>query len=154
MPQKKRTIDRLLVLVVPAGLFIYASTRPLMRLQADMPREFFLKSHDEPTRRVAAEDVARAYWDCAVTVIQWKYSYGSGLPENPPDDFQPTGANLGLIANDPVLRAMYWQRLRKVWALPGVWKRTQVWSTAWAVDPIKNAVRWIGDYVSNLIKAA
>ncbi|HLI34556.1 MAG TPA: hypothetical protein VKW70_05885, partial [Terriglobia bacterium] len=64
MPQKKRTIDRLLVLVVPAGLFIYASTRPLMRLQADMPMEFFLKPRREPMSRAAAENVARAYWDC------------------------------------------------------------------------------------------
>jgi hypothetical protein len=154
MPQKKWTIDRLLVLVVPAGLFIYASTRPLMRLQADMPVEFFLKPGREPMSQAAAENVARAYWDCAVTVIQWKYSYGSSLPENPPADFQATGENPGPAAKDPALRAMYWQRLRKVWALPNVWKRAQVWSTAWMTAPIKNAVRWIEDYVDNLVRAA
>lgn len=77
------------MVTVPVVLFVYASTRPIMRLRADMPSRFRDASKTAGVaQRLAEQRLAEAYWNCALTFIQWKYSYGSPLPDDPPDEFR------------------------------------------------------------------
>jgi hypothetical protein len=58
-----RKLDRLLILIVPAALFVYLSTRPHVRLRADMPRQFVdIPASAGPKQREAEERLAREYW--------------------------------------------------------------------------------------------
>lgn len=77
------------MVTVPAVLFVYASTRPIVRLRADMPPRFADVSKTAGVaQRKVEQRLAETYWNCALTFIQWKYSYGSPLPDHPPDEFR------------------------------------------------------------------
>lgn len=148
-----RAIDKLLVFAVPVALFIYASTRPVTQLSPDMPRSFVdPPRHASATARAAEERAAQAYWDCTVTLIQWKYTYGSPLPEYPPDDFE-IGALAGATPKaDQESRARYWRRLQKVWNLPDTWISSRGWSTRWLTDPLSHGVEGAREYFRDLTK--
>ena len=65
-----RKVDRLLILVLPLVFVVYLSTRPTYQLQEEPPPEFLRAQSDwPPKRRAAEEQLARAYWKCAVNVI-------------------------------------------------------------------------------------
>jgi hypothetical protein len=147
-----RKVDRLLLLVVPLGLFIYASTRPHVRLRADMPPQFVdISASAGPKQRTAEETLARKYWQCVETTIQWKYTYGSPLPETPPMDFRvEKSADSGSDAAATSSRMRYWRRLQRVWVLPSSWVTSHAWSTTWLTDPIKDAFNWLNNYITNL----
>ncbi len=148
-----RAIDRLLIIAVPAALFVYASTRPVIRLSPDMPPGFAeVPPHASPQQRAAEEHIAQAYWNQAVTLIQWRYSYGSPLPVEPPDDFQIGAQSAGTAktARDSQLR--YWLRLRRFWDVPSTWTTSHEWNTHWLTDPISNGVEGIQEYVRDLIR--
>ena len=70
----KRKFDKIVVVLVLAGIFIYVSIRPSFHLRTDMPAGFL----SSPTAgsghgRDQEAEVANAYWKCAVTQVQWKY---------------------------------------------------------------------------------
>jgi|GEM_PF-3860809 len=119
---------------VAAVFATYFSIRPVTRLRAEPPKEFY----DEylmldAKRRPAEEILARAYWDCARLEIQGKYAYGRDLPEEPPADFgvdEPALTRAG-IRVDPDSRVRYWARLRLVWLLPQAWEQSYGWHTDW-----------------------
>lgn len=138
---------------VPAALFIYASTRPTARLSPDMPRGFVDPlRHASARQRASEERVAQAYWDCVVTLIQWKYTYGSELPDDPPDDFE-IGALAGATPKaDQGSRVRYWHRLQKLWNSPDAWVTWRGWSTRWLTDPLGHGVEGIQTYFRDLIK--
>lgn len=147
-----RKIDRLLILIVPAALFVYASSRPQVRLRAEMPPDFVdVQATADPARRATEEPLAQQYWDCALTSIQWKYTYGSPLPDTPPEEFRvnttPTPGSEPASSS----RLRYWHRLQQVWLLPSAWKTTREWSTDWLTEPIKKGFAWMGDYFKDLI---
>jgi hypothetical protein len=146
-----RKIDRLLVLVVPIALFIYASTRPHMRLRADMPPEFAeTASSMSPKRRADEEKLASEYWECALTSIQWKYTYGSPLPDSPPAEFRVVAnTTTDTETRGASARSRYWRRLQKVWLLPSSWVSSHEWSTSWLTDAIKNVFSWVNNYFTN-----
>src|SRR2546430_16352210 len=80
--------DKLVILVLLAGLFGFLSYRPKFQINNQVPVEFLSSSDPEPRARTAAEErVAKAYWDCVVNSIQWKYNYGSRLPQDAPAEF-------------------------------------------------------------------
>ena len=147
-----RTIDRVLIVAVPVVLFVYASTRPILRLRADMPRDFVDTSAARAAqKRVEEHRIALAYWQCALTVIQWRHSYGSRLPPKPPADFRI------LVPGAPpeaasASRLRYWERLRQFWVTPDSWKSSREWNTHWLTDPITDAGNSLAAYVSNLVK--
>ena len=149
-----RQIDRFLLVLIPAALFVYLSTRPMMRLQADAPPEFLgpsavARSH----RRQAEERVARAYWDSAVTFVQWEHTYGTPLPENPPDDFRIDAQTYGAEAAGQSARLRYWNKLRETWLLPMSWRQSREWSTSWFTDPLARAANSLGQFFKDLFKA-
>lgn len=147
-----RKLDRLLLLIVPAALFAYASTRPHVRLRANMPPQFVdIPASAGPKQREAEERLAQEYWSCVLTDIQWKYTYGSPLPDSPPEEFR---VNPQLApGSEPVSssRVRYWHRLQQVWLLPSSWVTWREWNTAWLTEPIRKGAAWIDNYVKDLI---
>jgi hypothetical protein len=138
--------------LIPAALFVYLSTRPLMRLQADAPPQF-LDANARSRHRAGEERVARAYWNCAVTFVQWRHSYGSPLPQDPTDDFRIDARTYGADAASEASRLHYWNKLREAWLLPASWRQSREWSTAWIIDPATRAANWLGDSFKELFKA-
>jgi hypothetical protein len=125
------------VLSVAAGLFAYQSFIPIYRLRPVMPPEFMdAPSSWPPEKRAAEESLARAYWDCAVNVIQWRYGYGYRLPQDPPSDF--IISSLGEAPADPVIRARYWLMLQRVWYVPDNWTKSYRWDTRWLTDWVES----------------
>ncbi len=96
-----RKYDKATILIIAAGLLAYASFQPKFRLRTALPREFIDESSSWPAeKRVSEEKVARAYWNCAVTQIQWKYGYGHRLPQDLPLEFAVSTEELGPTADD------------------------------------------------------
>jgi hypothetical protein len=136
--------DKLIVCAFALGLFLYASYRPQFRLREQMPPEFVAdtpSSHDQ--KQGAEQRIAREYWDCAVKEIQWRYAYGSALPEQPPPQFTIESASASVGAGNPAIREHYWQKLRAVWFLPSIWGQTYRWDFSWMRNPIKGAAEWV-----------
>jgi hypothetical protein len=128
------TMGLALGVVVLIMLAIYLSASPVVRLQVRPPAAFFDDSPSLNAKQRAREDeLARAYWDIAVRDIEAKYSSGSTLPADPPDDFKvgEKGPSGTILKVDAAARTRYWQKLREVWAQPDSWERTSNWSLDW-----------------------
>jgi hypothetical protein len=133
----RRGYDKVLIPVLAAGIVVYASIRPTFRMRAVMPREFIDASNSLPAQKRAAEEkIARAYWSCVVTEVQWKYVYGYHLPQDPPPEFTVASA-------DPATRARYWRKLQEVWYVPTTWTRGYEWDFNWLTDWFSSASRWL-----------
>jgi len=125
----------LLLLLVPVGVVVYLSTRPVMRLRAEPPSGFVDSNPKWNAKRAAAEDqIGRAYWDVAVQNIQPMYHYGTNLPASPPVSFQvdpETLATSGVKVDATAERAHYWQKMRDLWDQPATWEQSYGWNTEW-----------------------
>ena len=149
-----RAIDKILILLIPTALFMYASNRNVLRLRAVMPLQF-IDASVSPRQRASEERIAYEYWNCALKFVQWKYTYGSPLPAEPPEDFRiddrsvdRPGAGAG-----PASRLRYWRRLQQLWLSPDSWTASREWSTGWLTEPIMKVVDGLESYVSSLWKA-
>lgn len=146
-----RKLDRLLMIIVPAALIIYASSRPQLRLRVDMPQEFVdFSASMSPKRKEAEKQLAQRYWECALTTIQWKYTYGSNLPDVPPEEFHVEASALPHSESAASSRLRYWHRLQKVWVMPAAWRTSHEWSLNWLVEPLKSFADWLNLYFKNL----
>jgi hypothetical protein len=146
-----RKLDRLLLLIVPAALIVYASTRPQLSLRVNMPPEFIdISQSASRSRREAENQLAQQYWDCVLTTIQWKYTYGSLLPDAPPEGFRVEKSAVPGSESVASSRVRYWRQLRKVWVMPSSWTTSRNWSFNWLIDPLKRAADWVNNYFSNL----
>src|SRR5579863_4595641 len=112
-----RAIDKILILLIPTALFLYASNRNVLRLRAVMPLQF-VDTSVSPRQRASEEQIAREYWNCALTFVQWKYTYGSPLPAEPPEDFRIDDRLIGGAGAGPSSRLRYWHRLQQLWLSP------------------------------------
>ena len=126
-----------------------ASFRSEFRLQAEMPVEFFDGKHMESKRRASEERVARAYWNCAVEQVQWKYGYAHRLPDDPPGEFALSAALWGPIANDEVVRRYYWRKLQATWIVTNMWKSQ--WSLSFVA--FRESLRTGGDWWKELVRS-
>lgn len=135
----KRAVKAGVALAAVSAVFVtYFSVRPVTRLRAEPPKEFYDEYLMLDARRRPAEEIlARAYWDCARLEIQGKYAYGRDLPEEPPADFgvDESALTRAGIQVDPNSRARYWARLRLVWLLPQAWEQSYGWHTDWIHVP-------------------
>jgi hypothetical protein len=142
-----RVISRLILLAVPTVLFAYASSRPVARLRPEMPASFVdPRRHANARQRAQEKRVAQAYWDCAVTLMQWQYTYGSPLPNEPPDDFQVDTADAISWQAPPDSRLRYWRRLQKLWNSTDAWTTWREWSMRWLTEPISQGIEDIRAY--------
>ena len=134
-----RTFDRWLILLIPLGVFVALSVRPVWRLHVDASPEFLQPDPSwNAKRRASEEEVARGYWKSAVGAVQWEYGFGSTLPATPPEDFRVEEANPHMegLERDPATRARYWAKFRQVWLLPQTWERSYGWDTGWVLRTI------------------
>jgi hypothetical protein len=107
---------------------VYFALTPVIRLRPNPPAGFL---EDSPTwsaqQRVRESQLARSYWQLALTQIEPQYGFGSTLPANAPDEFRvPENGPSGASA-DADARARYWEKLREVWAQPDSWERMSRW---------------------------
>jgi hypothetical protein len=127
---------RFAIPLLAVGVVLYMSYRPKFRLRFDMPPSFVDTALPSASQKDVSEKIAKAYWDCAVTQIQWKYSRAY-LPPNPPPEFK-VSADVTPTAGDPTERDRYWQKLQEVWYLPSSWTETHEWDLSWMGDPLNN----------------
>ena len=140
---EKRRYDIIFIVLIAIALAAYASIRSEYRLRSEMPIEFFDATRAPAAQRAGEEKVANAYWNCAVTQVQWKYGYAHRLPEDPPAEFAVTVDQAGRAANDQALRQRYWQKLRDVWGISTVWHKQYEWS----IDTVRNSLQSAGQWL-------
>jgi hypothetical protein len=119
--------------------FAFFSTQPRWRLQATPPTDFF-DSKVSRNMQPAEEELARAYWKCAVNVIQESYGLGTALPAQPPPGFSIEPQDAAKVRSKAYLEASrqrYWQKLQQLWNNPQVWVQTYQWNTDWFFSPLK-----------------
>ena len=144
----RRKLDKLVVPMLAAGIFVYASYRPRLRLRVDMPSEYVDRSPQHGPK-AAEENLARGYWKCAVTQIQWKYGYGHRLPSDAPSVFTPAEAGIN-STEDPMIRAQYWRKLQQAWYVPSNWSRDYEWDFSWLTSWITAAGEWLSEHFPGL----
>jgi hypothetical protein len=172
-----RTVDKRLILLLPALSFLYCSWRPVFSLRAEMPPQFVdVSAGATPVARAREQRLALAYWDVARTVIRWKYTYGASLPNDPPPEFavseegitrpgapskpdskragNPRPAVQGARTAASGSRLRYWRKLQEVWTEPYAWKARRQWSTAWFTGPIRRVRANFQDWCRNLIRTS
>lgn len=138
----RRHVDKLLIPIVLGLLFVVASYRGKNHLRSEMPAAFFAEK-DRSNASKLDRQIAGAYWNAARSQVQWRYAYGQVLPADPPPEFQIKDPSLGVGAEDPAVRMLYWHRLQEVWYLPEAWKKDYEWDVTWVGDPLTSAANWI-----------
>lgn len=146
----RRKYDIVVIILLVLALVAFASSRSEFRLQSDMPTEFFDAKRVPREKRASEEKVAKAYWDCAVKDLQWKYSYTSRLPDDPPAEFRLVTAEMGPVARDEAIRKHYWQQTRATWHVQSAWKNEYVWSSTSFRQSLRTAGQWWGQLTRNL----
>ncbi|MGD0129755.1 MAG: pilus assembly protein N-terminal domain-containing protein [Terriglobia bacterium] len=134
VPKLAMATGILLAVTVPV-LAVYLWPATVMQLQAQPPAEFIDESPNwSPARRLREHEMARAYWQVAVTNLQGKYPFGSELPTEPPSEFDAANNYLpsGGAKTPSETRDHYWQKLRKIWAQRDSWEETSDRDAQWA----------------------
>jgi len=145
----RRKYDIAVIIILVLAALAYAFFSSEFRLKADMPTEFFDRSQILSSKRALDEKVAKAYWDCAVRQVQWKYGYASRLPDDPPPEFGLSSTEVGPIAKDEAVRRHYWQQLRATWHLESAWTNEYVWSSISFRQSLRTAGDWWGQQTRN-----
>jgi hypothetical protein len=151
-----RKLDIVAIVAVVLCVLAYASFRTEFRLIEQMPAEFFDPSqiHKDQVPRdnqASEEKIARAYWKCAVTQIQWKYGYAHRLPEEPPAEFAVNVEDAGPATHDAVLRAHYWTRLRIIWNESEIWQEKYTWSPISLKESLQSAGQWLELHMRRIV---
>jgi hypothetical protein len=140
----RRKFDIIVVIGLVLAVVAYGASRSEFRLRPDMPVEFFDGSRLPPVKRASEEKIAKAYWDCAVKQVQWKYGYASRLPDDPPPEFSVSASEIGPVAKDEAVRRHYWQQLRAKWNISSAWKNQFEWSSVSFRQSLRAAMEWWG----------
>jgi hypothetical protein len=146
-----RRYDVIAIIVVVICIMAYASIRSEFRLRSTMPAEFFESSTVPREKRAVEERLAKAYWKCAVTQVQWRYGYAHRLPEQAPPDFSVTVEQAGRAANDQNLRARYWQKLRELWGVSALWQQRYEWNTISLRNSLQSAGQWLENHMRRIV---
>jgi len=146
----RRKYDIVIIVSFALAALAYASFSSEFRLQADMPVEFFDGSHLAPAKRAWEEKIAKAYWDCAVKQVQWKFGYASRLPDDPPLEFGVSSSDFGPVAKDEAVRRHYWLQLRATWHVSAAWKTEYLWSSVSFRQSLRSAGDWWSQQVRDI----
>jgi hypothetical protein len=148
----RRKLDKFIIPALALAAIAYVSYRPRFHLRPDMPSEFLdTSSASTPAKQVVEAKIARAYWNCVVTDIQWKYGHGFSLPPDPPAEFTVATQDLGTPAEISASRARYWHKLQGVWYLPTIWEKHYEWDFGWMRNPIRSVREAFHDYLQKLL---
>jgi hypothetical protein len=145
----RRRYDIPAIIAVVLAIVVYASFRSEYRLRERMPVEFFDASTVAPKKRAAEESIAKAYWKCAVTEVQWKYGYAHRLPEQVPAEFSISNGNGR--GGDPAVRLFYWQRLRSIWIVSSVWEKQYEWNRISLTNSFRSAGAWLEQHMRAIV---
>lgn len=131
-------------------LFVYRSTRPVVRLSAEPPAAFYDYNRKWDRQELRRErQLARAYWNVAVLRIQRYYSPNRPLPANPPPQFKVSKAGIASGSDSLAQRAHYWYRLRHVWKERDAWVVSYGWNTDWVERSLNAAPRYLPKHVTD-----
>ena len=134
------SFTKLIIVALVAGFFTFISFHPAYQLRDEVPADFReVPGPSAPEKRAAEDKIARAYWDCVVHDIQWKYGRGQPLPPLPPDEFRIKSQDLGNDGGDPKIRNGYWRRLQAIWYAPSIWKKDYKFDLSWMAMPFELA---------------
>ena len=142
-------VDKLIIPIVLAIIFVAASYRSKYRLRTDMPSDFF-QQQTNSSKPSLEQRIAWSYWEAAVMNVQWQYPYSHPLPVDPPPEFQINAAALGPGAADAATRLLYWHRLQQIWYLPETWEKVYGWDFTWVSHPIDSSGNWLRDITNNV----
>lgn len=145
----RRKYDVLAIVGLVLIVVSIASFRSEFRLRPEMPTVFFDGKHLAAGKRASEERIARAYWNCAVEQVQWKYGYAHRLPDDPPEEFSVSPALIGPAANDASVRRYYWQKLHTAWSISSVWKNN--WEFSFVA--FRQSLRTGGDWWKELVRS-
>jgi hypothetical protein len=138
-----RRFDGIIVVLV-AGIIAYVALQPAYRLRESAPPEFMRETHRVSIqKRLTEEKIARGYWRCAVTDVQWQYGYGHRLPSSPPPEFLLAAQEYGPEAADGSSRARYWAKLQELWFAQGSWEKEYGFNSQWLRQWFEAAGNWI-----------
>jgi hypothetical protein len=140
----RRKFDIFIVIALVLAAIAYGASRSEFRLRPDMPVEFFDGSRLPPIKRTSEEKIAKAYWNCAVKQVQWKYGYASRLPDDPPPEFLVSTSEIGPVAKEEAVRRHYWRQLHATWNVSSVWKNQFEWSSISFRQSLRAAGEWWG----------
>lgn len=116
-------------------VFAAPSLKSVVHLNSSPPADY-LALHASTLPKT---QVARAYWDVAVRVIQWKYNRTTVLPEQTPADFTLSADGEKFSAEDRASRVAYWKKLREEWLRPENWRTTYSFDLSWIVSGFQSA---------------
>ena len=134
----------------PVAVFAFAVVLGLLsfslnsRLTENAPREF--RELPVAPGFKANPDVANEYWRSAVAIIQWKFPFGTMLPDEPPPEFRLLPGTHTRTAIADAARQQYWNKLRQLWSHPELWQRKLDFDVSWAgraVLSVKDSVMWL-----------
>lgn len=154
-PQRKRSGQwKWALALILAGLFIYRSTRPVMRLSAEPPPAFYdyNRTWDRQERR-HERWLAQAYWKVAVRRVQKHYSPDRPLPAAPPPQFRIADASSIVETEVMAGRVHYWYRLRKVWNQHDAWVVSHGWNTDWVESTLNSFPRYLPRSVTGVVQS-
>jgi hypothetical protein len=147
----QRRYDIWAILVTVLSIAAYASFRTEFRLREKMPVEFFDAMRVQPNKRAAEERIAKAYWQCAVKQIQWKYGYAHRLPQEAPAEFSLAAVQAGSGVEDPGARARYWEKLRAIWTVSSVWEKQYELNRISFSDSLRSGGAWLERHMRAII---
>jgi hypothetical protein len=137
-----------------AVLFVYRSTRPVMRLSAEPPPAFYGYNRTlDPQQRHHEQRLALAYWNVAIRRIQREYSPGKPLPADPPPEFQVADAASTLETDVMAGRVHYWYRLRAVWNQRGTWVVSYGWNSDWLERSLNALPQYLPRSVTGVVQS-
>ena len=124
-PRKHGSHTWLYVLLTLAGLFVFESLVPVMRLRSEPPSAF---AGDRTGRDESQLLMMRACWAFGIESVQDAYPYGKGLPDSLPPRLK------GQTEKDSDFRSRCWSRLREAWTRQESWVEKYEWDTRWVTD--------------------
>ena len=143
-----RRYDIAAIVLVVLCILAYASLQSKFRLRPEMPVEFFDPSRLPRATRAAEERIARAYWKCAVSEVQWKWGYAQRLPDEPPAEFSIKSSE---ELRNPATRLRYWQKLRELWGVSAIWHEQYEWNTISLRGSLQSAGQWLEEQMRRII---
>jgi hypothetical protein len=150
----RRRYERIAIPVLLAGVVVFASSRERVQLRPDMPPTFTPRSVAAGGREDSEEErrIARAYWDCAIEVVQPERGYRMNLPlpRSAPAEFSIAAQRGSQTPEEAAARDHYWNELREIWFQESTWVRWREWDFSWLRNPIQATAGWLQDQARGL----
>lgn len=134
-------------------LFVYRSTRPVVRLSDEPPPAFYDYNRKWDRQEMRRErQLARAYWNVAVLRIQRYYSPNRPLPVDPSPRFKVSKPGSTGDSDNLADRVHYWYRLRHVWKERDAWVLSYGWNTDWVANSLNAAPNYLPKHVADAFR--